>query len=443
MVVPLLKGLSGLSNASASSERRRANSLTNGLRSAKDNAIRIAQDKSARGSLVLTTWRAKAQDFAAAAAAVAATSNRKSSAFREVEDEQKVDELCSMGFSDAAARLALRRSGNYTAMACHWLLEEQNRREIRAAEAKGAQAQEASACAACSSKPTQSFPSPEEYLELEAKADLAEDDNGAGLGMGTGQQCGTLPKDDTGAGLGMGAGQKCGTLPKDVGAGHRGSGPGSAACQASPRCRPALEAAEAEQGEGLGWSSPRPASSTGGASGFTSRASTARSAVSGTGPRPAPSRPQAWTPRFTPRPAEGGVLGSPAPPCRGCATEPRPARCSNFPDVQSNASGAASDSEDEAEGNGDNASEFRSSVPQTDDTSLAGAANPVDDSEFEVPLPPASASWDWPLSRPEKKERLFMLERNLQMMDRKILLRELVQLRVSQRHLAHRSMGCQ
>mmetsp|Transcript_56334 Transcript_56334/g.167566 ORF Transcript_56334/g.167566 Transcript_56334/m.167566 type:complete len:469 (-) Transcript_56334:90-1496(-) len=457
MVVPLLRGLPGL-GAASSAERRRANSLTNAIRTAKDNALRIAEDKSQRGSQVFTNWRAKAHDLAAAAAA--ATSNRRPTPVKEDED-QKVRDLCSMGFSPTAARLALRRTGADVFLACNWLLEDKNQSMILMAEAKEACAAEAgqaaeagevyrmqaSPCAAGSSRPTAAFPSPEEYLELEAPADLAEVDTGAGLGMGTGSHCGTATK--------ARSEESAGLVPLALVKGSTAV----ASCQASPRCRPALEACaetEAEPCEGLLWrsepsSSPRPRSSAGGTSsadGFASCMSTERSAATSAGPRPTSGKSPAaagqrpptapWTPRCTPRQALDGVLESPAFANRGCATEPvNRIHRENLPcNVESYPDSSASDVEDEAESNGETASEFSSVVQQAKGLPLVGAEKPVDESEFEVPLPPASTCWDWPLSKHEKKERLWMLDRNLQMMDRKILLRELVQLRVSQRQLA-------
>lgn len=432
MVVPLLRGLSGLSNNSAA-ERRRASSLTNALRSAKDNAMRIAEDKSARGSQVLTTWKAKAQEMAAAAAA--ARSSRKSVALKE-EGAQTVRDLCNMGFTPAAARLALRRSGTDITVACHWLLEDENQGEILAAEAKDPQTQEALAPAALGGRPAAAFPSPEEYLELEGREDLEKADTGAGLGMGSPQSSGAIAK-------------------------------------ASPRCGSALDACsstDVEPCEGSVWSSPRPPSSFVGnacASGFASCISTARS--SATGKPPAAPR----TPKASPRQGKDEAAESPVASSRECATEParrtnrgdltsdeesqptgplalslplpaaaEPARRALHSDLASEedsqpvSSASDPEEEEEADGNGDSASEFSSSVQRTDDASLAGASKPVDESEFEVPLPPSGASWEWPLSRNEKKERLWMLEKNLQTMDKKILLRELVQLRVTQRQSA-------
>lgn len=55
--------------------------------------------------------------------------------------------------------------------------------------------------------------------------------------------------------------------------------------------------------------------------------------------------------------------------------------------------------------------------------------------EAPVYVPPDSKSWDWPLSRHEKKSRLHMVERDMDLMDRKALLTELVQLRgICRRH---------
>jgi len=64
----------------------------------------------------------------------------------------------------------------------------------------------------------------------------------------------------------------------------------------------------------------------------------------------------------------------------------------------------------------------------------------LEDEEEEVmaPLPPHSACWDWPLSRHEKKARVQMLEREIGVMDRKNLKQEVIGLR---HHLRKASMG--
>jgi len=52
-----------------------------------------------------------------------------------------------------------------------------------------------------------------------------------------------------------------------------------------------------------------------------------------------------------------------------------------------------------------------------------------DVSDGEMPLPPTSQSWDWPLSRPEKKCRVEMLGRNLLNAQRGAMAREVAHLR--------------
>lgn len=46
-------------------------------------------------------------------------------------------------------------------------------------------------------------------------------------------------------------------------------------------------------------------------------------------------------------------------------------------------------------------------------------------------LPPSSGSWDWPLSRTEKKERVLSIDRRMLMEDRRMLMQEVEQLRYS------------
>lgn len=50
--------------------------------------------------------------------------------------------------------------------------------------------------------------------------------------------------------------------------------------------------------------------------------------------------------------------------------------------------------------------------------------------EIRLPAPPESESWDWPLSREEKKSRVRLLERQVNQLDRRTLIQELVELRV-------------
>lgn len=68
------------------------------------------------------------------------------------------------------------------------------------------------------------------------------------------------------------------------------------------------------------------------------------------------------------------------------------------------------------------------------------ATDESEDEEEEAmpPLPPHSSCWDWPLSRHEKKARVQMLEREIGAMDRKNLKQEVIGLR---HHLRKASMG--
>lgn len=58
------------------------------------------------------------------------------------------------------------------------------------------------------------------------------------------------------------------------------------------------------------------------------------------------------------------------------------------------------------------------------DSAAADAASPG------LPIPPdGCGSWDWPLSRHEKKTRISALDRSLQLIDQQLLLQELKELR--------------
>eukprot|EP00929_Paragymnodinium_shiwhaense_P008201 TRINITY_DN112146_c0_g1_i1.p1 TRINITY_DN112146_c0_g1~~TRINITY_DN112146_c0_g1_i1.p1 ORF type:complete len:507 (-),score=143.40 TRINITY_DN112146_c0_g1_i1:53-1480(-) len=52
-------------------------------------------------------------------------------------------------------------------------------------------------------------------------------------------------------------------------------------------------------------------------------------------------------------------------------------------------------------------------------------------------LPPQSDSWEWPMSRTEKKTRVHQLERHMQQLDKRTLMKELVELRVRWRKFEH------
>lgn len=49
------------------------------------------------------------------------------------------------------------------------------------------------------------------------------------------------------------------------------------------------------------------------------------------------------------------------------------------------------------------------------------------------PLPPVSACWDWPLSREEKKARVLMADKRMQLLDRQLLMEALVNERIAMR----------
>jgi len=66
-----------------------------------------------------------------------------------------------------------------------------------------------------------------------------------------------------------------------------------------------------------------------------------------------------------------------------------------------------------------------------DEETLSDEEDIVDDvSSADLLKPPdGSASWDWPLSRSEKKTRVGALEKHLELMDKEFLLQELMELR--------------
>lgn len=178
---------SSAQKGAAGDAHRRAQSVTDTFRSAKNSA-------SLRSSTVFASMRSKAQDLAIAAsrkassaAAVAkdalggSPNNASGDMSPEAVDKEKVREICNMGFSFAAARLALCRNGDDKAAACHWLLEEQNCDEIDSAEVAEIWA---AGCSGSTGVHT-AFANPEDYLFSEGLADLEGSfDDGRGLGMG-------------------------------------------------------------------------------------------------------------------------------------------------------------------------------------------------------------------------------------------------------------------
>jgi hypothetical protein len=69
--------------------------------------------------------------------------------------------------------------------------------------------------------------------------------------------------------------------------------------------------------------------------------------------------------------------------------------------------------------------------PQILDPSLASAVPPtgLDVDPNSLPRPPCSQSWDWPLTRHEKKARILMIDKNVLLMDRETLQNEIEVLR--------------
>jgi hypothetical protein len=65
----------------------------------------------------------------------ASTSGKNASNTPDLVDEASVKQMCDMGFSDAAARLALGKSRGKLSVACNWLFDDANLPEIEAAEA--------------------------------------------------------------------------------------------------------------------------------------------------------------------------------------------------------------------------------------------------------------------------------------------------------------------
>lgn len=77
-------------------------------------------------------------------------------------------------------------------------------------------------------------------------------------------------------------------------------------------------------------------------------------------------------------------------------------------------------------------------VQEALEPSLADAVSTGPD-VCDLPAPPASSSWDWPLTRLEKKARVLMIDRQVVMMDREALVRQLTRLSGASAARSHRS----
>merc|ERR1712032_230743 len=51
--------------------------------------------------------------------------------------------------------------------------------------------------------------------------------------------------------------------------------------------------------------------------------------------------------------------------------------------------------------------------------------------QLDAPFPPDSSSWDWPLSRGEKKARVRMADQCVQIMDKQVLMQALINERMA------------
>lgn len=116
---------------------------------------------------------------------------------RTAAEEKKVERICELGFSAVAARLALNKSGGDPDAACDWLLQDSNSKEIQALERndfpewaqqekdniEGSKA--ATACRADGWRPSSCSVSPEEYLQSESALKDLDDDEDQGRGLGT------------------------------------------------------------------------------------------------------------------------------------------------------------------------------------------------------------------------------------------------------------------
>merc|ERR1740117_2324409 len=83
---------------------------------------------------------------------------------------------------------------------------------------------------------------------------------------------------------------------------------------------------------------------------------------------------------------------------------------------------------------------FEDDGDEVDDTSSNDSQDDEDKScEMQVVPPEHNSSWEWPLSRQEKKQRVAMIERQVHLMDKSELIKDLEHLKSRYVRLHRRS----
>jgi len=476
----------------------RASSVSGSLRSLKDSAWRVAEEKSQRGTQLLTTVRSKAQGssqrgsnflglakataLSAAAAAAAAAESAKAAVaggtpsrggrssgsraldFLNAVDDKEVEKICALGYTSIAARFALCQGlegGVDGAIA--WLQDEANSDEILAAEAAeiwAATLQEEKG----SRERDPDRSSPEDFLDEECVFDmkcLAANAASAPVASSPPAAASALPAAataapepavdvdvDDGRGLGMGrlrtAAAGSSAAKRQGGYRRRWSG-GSSADRA---CREA-EARAASGPVAIPAPLPPAASRTSGAEAMDFQAPVAPAAFI-----PPPRR--ALAEAEAERQAQAETKAEAKAEAMAEAMAETSAEAEEEVAVEEDAEVVAittagavavamaepiapqAEAEEDAasDEDGDRSSCSSGSCCESG-SSVASALERLqmlEDEEAQASgEPPDGGSWEWPLSRHEKKARLAMADKRMQYLDRQVLIRALIKERVALR----------
>eukprot|EP00931_Biecheleriopsis_adriatica_P035149 TRINITY_DN20242_c0_g1_i1.p1 TRINITY_DN20242_c0_g1~~TRINITY_DN20242_c0_g1_i1.p1 ORF type:complete len:466 (-),score=123.68 TRINITY_DN20242_c0_g1_i1:67-1398(-) len=426
--------------------KQRASSMTGWVRSAKEKAVRVAGERSAlmqsmmdtakseKGSGLFERVKAKAESVmeAAAAAASAAvatemstpsaksapagrrrpssrhavrsaarrlsrcggestSADKVSEADAATQDERDVTSLTSVGWSPVAARLALCRSGGGVRNATAWLAEEANSEEILAAEAAEIWAAEMADRKEASS-PWPGGGCPEDFLASEEcllLGDAAEtEEDGRGLGMGRATQE-SLP-------------------PMELFPSSEDHEEPSAASSAEPpmlsdsAVAPTIPVTPAARSSKVVSGSP----------GLYGRLYQKQDADTPVGKN---ADAVAIFEDSPVHPSETRSLAAHSP---AFFSDRRVSETPTQASAQGELPACSGDEDEEGEDNSD------------EDEDVAAQAM---EEEETLPEPPDGGSWEWPLSRQEKKARVQMADRHMAELDKKALIQALIKERMVSR----------
>jgi len=366
-------------------------------KSARESALRVAEENGITNGKLLELGKAKAQSlFSQVQESVASKrgpSTRRSSSAKKIEtkspgkagkgvyDEELIAKIMEIGVSPVAARLALSKcegidKKHQSDVACNWLLEEKNREEIEAAE--NAEVEKSAADDMTPSKEVSRDASCGESEEPVFV--LARSPAGRRVSKGS----------DDGRGLGFFMSRRSLSQPSPRAVPHPGR-----------LSRGRVSTGSVDSGVG------------------DSRPSLARRVSNGSQTSTAS---EEFQPAMTPRGDE--TEGLEATEDGTSQAETGVARCDGDTASPKECEGEASVGGDAACGDED-----EPEIEEDEEEDDEEASAPL----LSDPVPPHSQCWDWPLSRHEKKARVQMLERRMNAMDRSSLVKECKLLRTDLR----------